>query len=218
MKRIFLTCMVALSILGVQAQTKTAHKKSKKTHVSSESKAQAAFAKQQEERQANIEAQRVELLRADSTRKENDRLADENFQNTQTKWKDSMSKVIDSSYTVKYKTMSTQKELWAKLERSRDEINKAAKLSDNQGRQVKNINQVYTEKAKLVKDNMTLNDQQKKDQFVVLNTERLARIKAIVGNAKSKKLEKERKEFVLKNGSDMEEKWIDEVEGYAKNN
>ena len=218
MKRILLTCVVALSLLAAQAQTKSTHKKSKKAHVNSETKAKAEFAKQQELRQQNIEAQRVELLTADSMRRDNDRLADESFEKTQSNWKDSMNKVMDTTYKTKYKTMSTQKEEWSKLERKRDEINKAAKLSDNQGRQVKNINHSFTEKAKIVKDNAALSDQQKKDQLVTLNTERIARIKAIVGNSKSKKLEKERKEFVQKNGSDMEEGWIDEVEGYAKNN
>lgn len=217
MKRIFLTCLVALSILGVDAQTKKGHKKTKHSHVSRESIAKAEFEKKQAERQQNIEEQRLELLSADSTRRENDRVADENFQKTQVMWKDSMAKMMDSTYSAKFKSMSSEREMWAKNERSRNEINKAAKLSDNQGRQVKNINHTYTEKAKLVKANMTMTDEQKKQELITLNTERMARIKAILGSAKAKKLMKERKEYNLKNGVDMEEGWIDEVEGYAKN-
>ncbi|MEP6712957.1 MAG: hypothetical protein ABJA37_11095 [Ferruginibacter sp.] len=222
MKRIFLTCLVAMSLLAAQAQTTKGVKKHKKSHATSQSKAdakaKAAMALKEQERQDNIEAQRVELLRSDSVRRDNDRMADSSFAQTQTMWKDSMNKQMDTTYTNRYKNISTQKEDWAKLERSRDEINKAAKLSEGQGRQVKNINMSYTDKVKMIKGDAALTEQQKKDQLVVLNTERLARIKAIIGNSKAKRLEKERKEYVLKNGADMEEGWIDEVEGVAKNN
>ena len=219
MKRIFLTCLVALSIFAADAQTKKTGKKSTKTHMSSrESKAKAEFAKKQQERQENIEAQRVELLAADSARRSNDHIADSSFASTQMAWKDSMNRRMDTTYTNRYKTIKTQTEDWAVADHKKDEINKAAKLTVTQGRQVKNINQSYTEKANMVKENTTLTEEQKKAQLMTLNTERLARIKAVVGNGKAKRLEKERKEFVMKNGSVSEEMWIDEVEGYAKNN
>lgn len=213
MKRIFLSGFAALFLLAAQAQTTTkATKKAKKTHVTAESKAKAAMAQKEQERQDAIEAQRQDLLRSDSVRRDNDRVADSSFTMQQTMWKDSMNKMQDSTYTARYKTISTQQEDWAKLDRNRDAINKAAKLSTSQGNLVKNINQTYTQKAKVVTDDASLSTEQKQTQLVALNTERMTKLKAVLGNSKAKRLEKERKDYMKKNGTDVEEGWIDTAE------
>jgi hypothetical protein len=97
------------------------------------------------------------------------------------------------------------------IERSRDEIIKAAKLSGNQGRQVKYINQLYHDKAKMVQDNTSLTEEQKQAQYAALNAERRAKISAIIGKSKEKKLEKERQEYRAKNTVDPSQNWIDAV-------
>jgi hypothetical protein len=212
MKRIFFIGFAILFVFSAQAQTKTLSKKSKSTPMSAAAKSKAAIQKQEDERQAKIEADRLELLRSDSIRRDNDRIADSSFAAQQTMWKDSMTTVQDSVYADRYKNISAKQEEWAQLDRNRDAINKAAKLSDNQGRQVKNINELYTAKAKAVKDNIDLSEEQKNTQLASLNTERMDKLKAVLGKSKAKRLEKERKAYVKKNGTDPEQSWIDTSE------
>lgn len=217
MKRIFLTCAVAMSIFVADAQNKSGTKKTKVNYQKKEASAKAEFAKKELERQQNIETERVERLWADSVRKENDRIAEEKFAAERTAWKEARLKLIDSMNMEKYKSQSAETEKWAKINRNRDEVNRAAKLNINQGRQVNYINQTYHSKAQLVRDNTTLSDEQKKEQLASLNMERRSKIKAVIGNSKEKRLDRERKKYHQKNGSDMEVAWIEEAEGYTKN-
>lgn len=218
MKRIFLTGFAALFLLAAQAQTTTkSTKKAKKTHVTAASKAKAAMAQKEQERQDAIEAQRQDLLRSDSLRKDNDRVADSSFATQQTMWKDSMNHVQDSTYTDRYKSISTMQKESAKAELDRNAIMKSAKLSTEQSRQAKNINAAYSQKAKVITDDASLSAEQKQTQLASLNTERMGKIKAILGSGKAKRLEKARKDYVKKNGGDMEQSWIDTAE-MATNN
>jgi hypothetical protein len=213
MKRIFLTAFAALFLLAAQAQTTTkSTKKAKKTHVTAASKAKAAMAQKEKERQDAIEAQREDLLRSDSLRRDNDRLADSSFAMQQTNWKDSMNHVQDSTYTDRYKNISTIQQQSAKAELDRNAIMKSAKLSTEQSRQALNINQAYSQKAKVITDDASISAEQKQAKLASLNTERMGRIKAILGSGKAKRLEKARNDYVKKNGGDMEESWIDTAE------
>lgn len=116
-----------------------------------------------------------------------------------------------------WKVQGTQTEQWNKIMRNRDEVNRAAKLDNNQGRQVNFINQTYHSKAQLIRDNTTLTEEQRKEQLSSLNTERRARIQTVIGKSREKRLDRERKKYYTKNGSDMEVAWIDEAEGFVQN-
>ena len=217
MKRIFLLCAAAMSLFAAEAQTSKKTKKAKKTTMSAEAKAKAKTAKLEEERQMKFEEDRLERLRYDSVRHENDRLADARFDSERVAIKESKIKMIDSTNTETWKAASIQKENALKAERNRDQIVSAANLGPQQGRMVKDINQAYNDKAKAITDNVSLSDTDKKTQLAALNTERRDKIKAVVGKAKERKLEKERKEFVQKNGEDTEAAWIDQASVVSSN-
>jgi carbamoylphosphate synthase small subunit len=218
MKKILLTCVIAMSIFATEAQkTKSGAKKTKKATISNEAKVQAAIAKQAAERQAKFKLDNEERLLTDSLRKEDERVAAEKFETDRKAWTENRLREIDSTNKANWSALSQDKEQSLKAERNWDEINKAAKLNEYQGTQVKFINQSYSNKAKTVKENIALTDDLKKEQLSVLNTERKARIKSVLGNSKAKKLAKEQKKFETKYGADAELAWVSEVEGYANN-
>jgi hypothetical protein len=79
---------------------------------------------------------------------------------------------------------------------------------------VKIINTSFTEKAKVIVQDGDVNA--KAQQLAALNEERRGRIKALLGKAKERKLEKERKEFVKKNGVNADTAWMDIAESVSK--
>lgn len=218
MKRIFLLCAAAMCLFAAEAQTTKKGKKSKKTTISAEAKAKANAAKLQEERQQKFEDERLERMRYDSIRHENDRLADMRLDSERVAFKETRFKEIDSTNKESWKSASVQKENALKAERNRDLIASKANLGPTQSRQVKDINQAYNDKAKMVKDNVSLSETDKQTQLAALNTERRDKIKAVLGKAKERRYEKERKEFVQKNGEDTEAAWIDQSVVMTKTN
>lgn len=224
MKKLILASIFAVSMFAADAQTtkSKSKKKAKKTYMSSEAKAKAKekaevarIAKQTETR---IEEFRLASLLSDSMRLDSERVARDSFEVQRQAYLATRLNEIDSVNKTTWKKLSEEKEIAAKTEHNLDEINRAANLGSYEGRQVKIINQTYFEKARQVKENTALTDEQRKQQFATLNAERRAKIKAIVGSSKDKKLEKERKAYFKKYGEDVQAKWIDEVEGYATNN
>ncbi|MEO6406241.1 MAG: hypothetical protein ABIY51_02720 [Ferruginibacter sp.] len=214
MKKIFLTCVVAMSLFAVDAQTKKS-KKVKNSYARKEAKATAAFNKAQMEKQQMWEQDRIDRIKSDSERLDRDRVADAQFEQQRVDWKTKRLNEIDSSNSVNWKSMSVEQEKMLRVERERDAIVKNAKLKDNVGRQVKYINSTYSVKATDVKNNMSLTDAQKAEQFATLNNERRAKIKAIAGNGKERKLEKERKEYLKDHPDAVNElSWVD---GIVKN-
>ena len=210
MKKICLLCVVAFSFLASDAQVKKS--KSKKSTVNKEARAKAEMAKKEKERYDNAETARLDRLYADSIRLDNERIADSSFDAERVAWKAGRIHEIDSTNTEKWKGQMAQQEEWLKVQRSRDEIIKAAKLDYNQGRQVKYINQTYHNKARLVREDSTLTDEQKKAQYITLNNERRDKIRVVIGKSKEKKLEKERQSYVKTHqGVDLDEAWIDSV-------
>ena len=211
MKKIFLTCVVALSLFAAEAQSKKT-KKVKNSYAQREARANAAFKKTQQEKQLMWETDRIERLRGDSERIDRERIADEQFTQQRMDWKTNRLKQIDSTNQTTWKGFSVEQENMAKLERERDAINTSAKISFNLGRQVKYINSSYTEKVLAINNNAALTAEQKTLELSTLNNERRTRIRAIVGKSKERKLEKERKEYVQKNtGSFNELAWADMV-------
>ena len=217
MKRIILLVAVAFSMFATtEAQTSKKTKKGKKSGMSAESKSKVAAAKLEKERQEKFEDERMERLAYDSMRKENERLVDARFDSVRVATKDTKLKMIDSLNKESWKSHTTQQEQFAKAERNRNQVIMAAKLGPTQGRLVMDINVAYNDKAKTITDNTALTEDQRKQQLAGLNTERRAKIKAIIGKSKERKVERERKEMVQKNGADMEDAWIDIAEGYVK--
>ncbi len=215
MKRIFLLCAAAMSLFAAEAQTT---KKGKKTKaISAEAKAKANAAQLEQERQQKFEDERIERLAYDSIRRENDKLADARFDSERVAVKESKIKMIDSTNKESWKAAAIQKENALKAERNRNQIVSAANLGPQQSRLVKDITQAYNDKAKVILDNVSLDDATKKTQLAALNQERRDKIKAAIGKAKERKLEKERKEFVQKNGEDTEAAWIDQAAVVSSN-
>jgi hypothetical protein len=223
MKKLILASIFAMGLFAADAQTtkSKSKKKAKKTYMSSEAKAKARekaeVARIAKLTETRIEEFRVASLLADSMRLDSERVARDSFEIQRQAYIATKLSERDSLNKATYAKLSAEKELAAKTEHNLDAVNKAANLGSYQSRQVKIINQTYYDKARLVKENTELTDDARKQQLAALNTERRAKIKAVLGSAKEKKLEKERKEYVKKYGVDPQATWIDEVEGYASN-
>ncbi|MBC7537057.1 MAG: hypothetical protein H7258_15310 [Ferruginibacter sp.] len=215
MKKILMLCVFATSFFASEAQTrKSKTKKSKKSAVTRQAGIQARFDSLQAKRQHNIDSTLTYQFRYDSVRKENERMADEKFQQEQMAWKENKYRELDSSNKTQWSALSKDHEHWLNVQKERDAVNKSANLSAYQDRQVNYINQSSFEKAKKINADTLMDDKQKKDQLVKLNGERRGSIKTIVGKSKEKKLEKARKE--KKTSSDFEAQWINELDGYVK--
>lgn len=223
MKKLILASIFAMSLFAADAQTnKSKSKKKAKKTMSTEAKAKAKekaeVARVAKLTETRIEEYRIASLLADSMRLDSERVARDSFEVQRQAYIATKSTERDSINKATWAKLSTEKEIARKTEHNLDEINRAAKLGTYESRQVKIINQTYFEKARMVKENIELTEDQRKQQLATLNTERRAKIKATVGSSKDKKLEKERKEYFKKYGEDAQAKWIDEVEGYATNN
>ncbi len=208
-KILFSAVLVGMTFFAADAQTKKT--KSKKKPVSTEAKAKAEYAKLEKERQGKFEEARLERLYDDSVSREQERLEEFVKDSTRLAWKEAKIKAADSMHNEKWKNESVEKEKFYATERSQNAINRSAGLNDNQGRQVKAINMSYNDKAKAIRDNVELTDEAKTTQLAALNEERRAKIRAIVGKGKEKKVEKERKEYSMKYSDDIEAKWINDV-------
>jgi hypothetical protein len=208
-KILFSAVLVAMTFFAADAQTKKT--KSKKKPVSTEARAKAEYAKLEKERQQKFEEQRLERLYDDSVSREQERLEEFVKDSTRAAWKETKLKVADSLHNEKWKNQTIEKEKYYASERSQNAINTKAKLSVTQGSQVKAINMAYNDKARVIRDNMELTDDVKTAQLVSLNEERRAKIKAIVGKSKEKKVEKARKEYAMNHTDDVEAKWITDV-------
>jgi hypothetical protein len=213
MKKIFLTCaVVAMTIFATEAQTKkNTGKKKAKTTVSSDAKLKADIARIKQEKKVTLEEQRIAALSADSTRKEDERIAELQKDSARIAWKEQKLREVDSSNQTNWKKTAEEKEMSYATERSQNQINKAAKLSDNEGRQVKAINIAYNEKAQSIVQDMAVTEDQRKQQLTALNEERRSKIRAVVGKGKEKSLEKERIKYGSKNADDKQSAWLNQA-------
>jgi hypothetical protein len=215
-KILFSAVLVAMTFFAADAQTKKT--KSKKKPISTEARAKAEYAKLEKERQQKFEEQRLERLYDDSVSREQERLEEFVKDSTRAAWKETKLKVADSLHNEKWKNQTIEKEKYYASERSQNAINTKAKLSVTQGSQVKAINMSYNDKARMIRDNMELTDDVKTAQLVSLNEERRAKIKAIVGKSKEKKIEKARKEYAMTHTDDVEGKWMNDVADIKSSN
>ncbi len=211
MKKIFLTCAVAaLTIFATEAQTKKS-KKSKKAVVSTEAKLNADIAKIKTEKRVAMEQQRLDRMMIDSTRRADEAMTEMSKDSARIAWKEQKLREVDSTNQANWKDQMADKDQWYATERSQKEINKAAKLSDNQGRQVKAINVSFNAQAKAIKENMELTQEQQMQQLAALNVERRAQIRAAIGKGDESKLEKERKKYMTTHTDDKDSAWLNEI-------
>ena len=213
MKKILLTCaVVAMTIFATEAQTrKSSSKKSTKKSMSSEARLNSDIAKINEEKRLAMEEQRVERLMIDSTRREDERIAELQKDSARMAWKQQKLNEVDSLNSVKWKRQISDKDNEYAANRTQNEIVKAAKLSENQGRQVKAINMTYNDKAQLVVMDSTLSQESRNQQLTTLNLERRTKIKEVVGKSKEKNVEKQRMKVSAKNSDDKLSAWVNEA-------
>ena len=211
MKKIFLFCVVALSMLGAEAQTKKG-KKSKKVP-NKETIAKAKFTKVEAQKKLMRDSLIIGLRMEDSIRIAGDMVSDLQKDSMNLVYRENGFKNIDSLKQVRYGLIIQNREEADKTDKTQMDINRAAKLNDYQSKQVKYINQSFSEKAKMIVQG---NDpQSKKQELAVLNEERRNKIRVIVGKSRERKLESERKDFIKKNGIDETNVWIGIAESVA---
>lgn len=208
MKKVLLTCFVAMSIFAADAQSKKS---------TSEKKAKAEFAKKEKERQERFRLEREERLTMDSIRREEERLARDTFEMQRAEWMANRLREIDSTNQEKWKKQSTERELAYQSDRTQKTIAKNAKLNSYQGRQIQIINQTYSDKAAMIRQDTLIAESDKRQQLASLNAERKAKIKTVIGNSRAKRLEKEQAKYYKQYGMDPQLAWIDEAEGMVKN-
>ena len=217
MKKILLTCAVlAMTVFATEAQTKKTTRKNSKKPVSSESRLNSDIAKIKSEKRKAMEEQRMDRLYNDSVRVNDEKLEETAKDSLRMVWKDQKLKEVDSTNQVTWKQTIEEKESWYATERSQNAINKAAKINDNQGRLIKEVNMSYNQKSKALRDNMDMADEDRKTQLIMLNTERREKIKSIIGAKREMKLEKSRKEYTTKNKEDINSQWMNEYEVATK--
>ncbi len=203
--------MVALSMLGAEAQTKKG-KKSKKAP-NKETIAKAKFTKAQAQKKLMRDSLIIGLRVEDSIRIAGDLASDLQKDSMNLVYRENGFKNIDSLKNVRYGLIIKNREDGDKMDKTQMDINRAAKLNDYQSKQVKYINQTFSDKARLLVQG---NDpQSKKQELALLNEERRNKIRVIVGKSRERKLESERKDFIKKNGIDETNVWIGIAESVA---
>jgi hypothetical protein len=211
-KKILVLCLVMFSFLAADAQKRKGKKHSKKPN--KEAIAIAKFNKNEKAKKLLRDSLIIKMKLEDSTRLALDSIADFQNDSTRVAYRDSGNAAIDSFNTAQYASMGQQRNQWDKTDRFHNDISHTVKLNDYKTKQVKYINQTYAEKAKLLTADGDM--QSKATELALLNEERRKQIKAVVGKGKEKKLERGRKSYVKKNGTDADMEWINVAETVAK--
>ena len=214
MKKISLLCLIAFSFFAAEAQTKK-NRKSKK-QPNKESVAKAKFVKVEAQKKLMRDSLMIGMKMTDSLRIAADIQSDLQKDSLSLAYKQTGIKDIDSLNKIRYATIAKSRNDVDIADKTQMDINRAAKLNDYQGKQVKYINQTYTEKAKILISGV--DPQTKKQELVLLNEERRNKIRMIVGKTCERKLENERKDYFKKNTADESNAWINIAESVAVNN
>jgi hypothetical protein len=212
MKKLLLLCLVAFSFVAADAQTRKSKKQRKGPN--KEAIANARFNKQETQKKLFRDSVIIKLRIEDSTRLAMDSIGNLQTDSMSVAYKENGLRAIDSMNNESYTAIGKNTDQWDKTQKTHNDMIQAARLSNYKSRQVKIINMSYCEKAKdIIQDD----DASKKvKELVALNEERRARIKALLGKAKEKKLEKDRKAFIKKNGIDADTAWMDMADSFAK--
>ena len=212
MKKISFLCLFAISFFAAEAQTKK-NKKSKK-QPNKETIAKAKFIKIETQKKFLRDSVMLSMKMEDSLRIAGDNLSDLQKDSLSLVYRQNGLKDIDSLNKIRYATIAKSRSEVDIIDKTQMDINRAAKLNDYQGKQVKYINQTYTEKAKIL---ITGADPQtKKQELALLNEERRNKIRSIVGKSRERKLENERKDYFKKNTADESNAFINIAESVVK--
>ena len=145
MKKISLLCLIAFSFFATEAQTKKS-KKSKK-QPSKESVANTKFKKAQVQKKLMRDSLMLGMRMDDSLRIAGDSLSDLQKDSLSIVYKQTGLKDIDSLNKIRYATIAKSRSDIDIAEKTQMDINRAAKLNEYQSKQVKYINQTYSDKA-----------------------------------------------------------------------
>ena len=211
MKKITLLCLMAFSLFAAEAQTKKS-KKSKK-QPNKETVAKAKFNKMQAQKKLMRDSLMLTMRMDDSLRVAFDNLSDLQKDSLSIVYKETGLKNIDSLNKLRYAAIARSRSEIDGADKTQMDINRAAKLNDYQSKQVKYINQTYSDKAKALLNGT--DPQTKKTELAALNEQRRAKIRLVVGKAREKKIESERKDYFKKNSPDESNAWISVAESVA---
>lgn len=203
--------MLAFSIFAAEAQTKKSKKYKKQP--SKESVAKARFNKAEAQKKLMRDSLIIGMKMDDSMRLAFDSMSDLQKDSLSLAYRQTGLKDIDSLNKIRYAAIAKSRSEIDEAEKNQMDISRAAKLNDYQTKQVKYINQTYTEKARILISG--IDPQTKKQELVMLNEERRNKIRAIVGKSREKKLENERKDYFKKNTADESNSWINIAESVA---
>ena len=212
MKKISFLCLFAVSFFAAEAQTKK-NKKSKK-QPNKETVAKAKFIKVEAQKKFLRDSVMIGMKMEDSLRIAGDNLSDLQKDSLSFVYRQNGLKDIDSLNKIRYATIAKSRNEVDITDKTQMDINRAAKLNDYQSKQVKYINQTYTEKAKVLISGV--DPQTKKQELALLNEERRNKIRLIVGKTRERKLENERKDYFKKNTADESNAWINIAESVAQ--
>lgn len=211
MKKISMLFLLSFFVFAADAQTKKS-KRSKK-HPNKESVAKAKFIKAEAQKKFLRDSLVVGMRMEDSLRIAGDNLSDLQKDSLSLVYRQNGLKDIDSLNKIRYASIAKSRREIDIAEKTQMDINRAAKLNDYQSKQVKFINQTYTEKAKILISG--LDPQTKKQELTILNEERRNKIRLVVGKSREKKIENERKDYFKKNTADESNAWINIAESVA---
>lgn len=212
MKKISFLCLFAITFFAAEAQTKK-NKKSKK-QPNKETVAKAKFIKVEAQKKFLRDSLMIGMKMEDSLRIAGDNLSDLQKDSLRLIYRQNGLKDIDSLNKIRYATIAKSRNEFDITDKAQMDISRAAKLNDYQAKQVKYINQTYTEKAKILTGGV--DPQTKKQELALLNEERRNKIRSIVGKSRERKLENERKDYFKKNTADESNAWINIAESVAK--
>ena len=185
MKKLF--AIAALSIgfavaASAQDSTAIAHKRDK-------AKSELNLTKEQQSQMKSMQAeykQKYMKLKADSSLTADQRK--QQYKALHQEQQNKMKAILTPEQQSKLTEMKKQK-----ISRAKQHI-KELNLSQDQQAQWKNINKEYKDKMMALKNDKTLNDQQRKDQFKSLNKERMDKVKGILNDDQKAKLAEFRKD------------------------
>ena len=211
MKKIFLLCLVAFSFVAVDAQSRK-NKKSRKGS-NKEAIANARFNKQEASKKLLRDSLIYKMKLEDSTRLAMDSIADLQADSISVAYKENGLKEIEAANNESYAAIGKNIDEYDKGQKLQADMINGAGLSDYKSRQVKIINTSFTEKAKIIVQDGDANA--KAQELAALNEQRRSRIQALLGKSKERKLEKQRKSYVKKNGVNTDTAWMDIAESVS---
>jgi hypothetical protein len=212
MKKILLLCLVAFSFVGAEAQSRK-NKKNRKVP-NKEAIANARFNRHEATKKLLRDSLIIKMKLEDSTRLAMDSIKDLQADSISLAYRENGYREVDSINHESYIAIGKNTDEYDKIQKLHSDMIQGVPLSDYKSRQVKIINTSFSEKAKVIVQDGDANA--KAQELAALNEERRKKIKALLGKSKEKKLEKERKAFIKKNGVNADIAWMDIANSFSK--